>query len=57
MKDKLKVLKLIKENTEKDMETIDGIDFTGKNVGTQLGYQAAAIVALCDIIETLIKGK
>lgn len=49
------VLKEISKDIEKDVSELDGQPFTWKTVVTQLGYHAAAIQVLAEIIIKLIE--
>ena len=59
MRKRLEVLELehIIQDIEKDVKTFNNQPFTGKAVGAQFGYQAAAIQAIARIVKTLIEEK
>lgn len=51
----LEILKMIKEDTENDVNYYEGKEFNGQNVSEYFGKQAAAIVALANILQEVIK--
>ena len=57
MRKRLEVLEQVIKDVEADVKAFDGQPFTGKVVGTQFGYQAAAIQAIARIVKTLIEEK
>ena len=51
---RIKILKMIQTDVEKDIEESEGELFTGHNVHVLFGKQAAAIKTLAEILETVI---
>ncbi len=49
------VLAAIAKDVERDISEFEGKPFTGKNVSTLFGYQAAAIKTLAEILKTHIE--
>lgn len=55
LRDKLRrVCVDIAADVEADVTAFDGKPFTGLNVGTQFGNHAAAIHALCNMVNALV---
>ena len=50
----LEVLDMIVEDAENDISESEGQPFTGHNVHVLMGKQAAAIVALANIVKEII---
>lgn len=59
MKDikKIKVLKLIADDMEKDAKKFDGRPFNGKTVAEYFGNQGAAIAALANVVQSMLEGE
>ena len=56
MKDKrIKTLKMIADDMEKDAKEFEGRPFDGKTVAEYFGNQGAAIAGLANIIASIIK--
>jgi hypothetical protein len=49
-----KVLKMIEEDTRKDVRYYEGKSFTGRNVAEYFGKISASIVALTNCLNTII---
>lgn len=54
-KQMIEMLGLVSADMAADAKDFDGKPFTGKTVGTYLGYQGAAIAALADILKELLE--
>lgn len=57
MDNRIKILDEIAKDAEKDASDFDGQPFTGKTVGTYLGYHGASIAALANILKSFIEEK
>lgn len=57
MDNRIKILEEIAKDAEKDASDFDGQPFTGKTVGTYLGYHGASIAALANILKSFIEEK
>ena len=55
MKTKLRILKMIREDIEKDVRENEGKAFNGRNVSILFSKQAAIIDALARILSEVIK--
>ena len=53
----MEVLEMIKQDMKDDAKNFDGQPFTGKTVGKYFGNQSAAIEALANIIESLVRSQ
>lgn len=56
--DKEKAIELcnsVIKDCEKDVNNLEGGDFSGENVETMFGYQAAAIVALAKVCKKILE--
>lgn len=51
----IEVLLMVAEDAEKDTNDFDGQPFTGKTVGTYMGYHAASIKTLAGIVKELLE--
>lgn len=51
----IKICQQVSEDMKKDAEDFDGKPFDGKTVATYFGYQGAAIAALANILEEILK--
>ena len=54
---RIKILEMIAKDMEDDAKNFDGQPFTGKAVAEYFGYQGAAIAALANIIQSILKEK
>ena len=54
---KLKLLNMIADDMKSDAENFDGKPFTGKTVGEYFGNQGAAIAALANTMQSILKDK
>lgn len=57
MDNRIKILDEIAKDAAKDASDFDGQPFTGKTVGTYLGYHGASIAALANILKSFIEEK
>lgn len=51
----IKVCQQVAEDVKKDAERFDGKPFDGKTVATYFGYHGAAIAALANVLEEILK--
>ena len=51
---KIEVLKMIADDMKNDAKNFDGRPFNGKTVAEYFGNQGAAIVALADIVRSIL---
>ncbi len=57
MDKRIEALKVVTDDVIQDAKNFAGKEFNGKNVGEYFGYHGVAIVALANIIESLLKDK
>lgn len=51
----IKICQQVAEDVKKDAEQFDGKPLDGKTVATYFGYHGAAIAALANILEEILK--
>ena len=51
----IKICEQVAEDVERDAKEFDGQPFTGKTIGTYLGYHGAAIEALATILKNILE--
>ena len=55
MDNRISILEAIAKDMKDDATDFDGKPFTGKTVGTYMGYHGAAIASLADILKSILE--